>query len=86
MYEGGKGPNPALALNEIDNARQTLGTNELPELDQSGEYIIIDKKTGKAKVRRKDTNGVIVEMDADESYDLRGRRGTGYGATTPGRK
>ena len=60
--------------------RQALVQNEqqnlFPDFEQSGEYIIIDKKTGKAKIRRKNTNGVVIELDADESYDLKTRRGT----------
>lgn len=47
-----------------------------PDFEQSGEYIIIDKKTGKAKIRRKNTNGIVIEVEADESYDLKTRRST----------
>lgn len=46
----------------------------LSGLDQSGEIIIIDKKTGKAKMRKKDENGDIIEVDVEESFDFPRRK------------
>lgn len=55
-------------------AKQQAGAGLFSGFDESGEIIIIDKKTGKARLRKKGANGEVVEEDVEDGYNLGARR------------